>query len=136
MIEAEKQKNEAPRDGRASLERERERGALNFKHYITSSPLLNHPSTFVLLASTIGDSAPGIEKEEYEKKQAKKSIAASNLGRGFLHICPPLETNGVSRCLYAASGVRGGCRNEGPFRLQMTDGLYYSRTFWRYWLFE
>ncbi|GIX93839.1 hypothetical protein CEXT_342011 [Caerostris extrusa] len=73
--------------GRRWRERERE-GALNFKHFITSFPLLNHPSTFVLLASTIGDSAPGIEKEEYEKKQAKEMIHASNLGKGLLHMCP------------------------------------------------
>ncbi|GIY12508.1 hypothetical protein CDAR_189551 [Caerostris darwini] len=82
--------------------RERE-GVLNFKHFNTSSPLLNHPSTFGLLASTIGDSAPGIEKEEYEKKQAKKMIAASNLGRGLLHICPPLEMY----CVFSAETELG-----------------------------
>ncbi|GIX93840.1 hypothetical protein CEXT_342021 [Caerostris extrusa] len=57
--------------GRRWTERE---GALNFKYFVTSFPLLNHPSTFCSLAPTIGDSAPGIEKEEYEKKQAKSEV--------------------------------------------------------------
>ncbi|GIY12506.1 hypothetical protein CDAR_189541 [Caerostris darwini] len=51
--------------------RERE-GVLNFKHFIASSPLLNHPSTFVLLLQLSDIQHQGLKRKNTKRSKQRK----------------------------------------------------------------